>query len=511
MRTTPLLALLLLLAAGCATPADDARALVEAACDPMRCDILATVEPATRQANELSVAVNPRDPRNIIATGKDYTPGEAGDCTWAGIYATLDGGATWTNQNVPGSPWKRLEDPTAPETMFTRYWCATDPVVAFGPDGTAYWTVMPYQCDPATGSKTGAGVVPGSPVTGGGGGLNDWAWSCSAMAVLVSDDGGVTWPVEKARIVAEGARLVHDKQWIAVSPDGGSVLLCWDYANPAEQTVGIAPPSGDDPLYATTPTSVVCSKSTDKGDTWSEMTPATDAGGFPWIEYDADGHVWMALAAGFTEGQIVVLHSEDGLVWSEPVAVANFTNGPETNDHGWPVLRGSEFRLVPYGSLAVDRSDGPHRGRVYVAYFDHADGHGETKLVWSDDHGGSWTQPKRVNDDAGDADQFMPVVGVGPDGTVDLSWQDRRDDPANHLFHTYYAYSLDGGATFSRNQRVTAVASDEQWSHHQNGMIFLGDYRDSDSVRGAATLVWVDTRDEKADVRVATLERPSAS
>ncbi|HUR69906.1 MAG TPA: sialidase family protein [Candidatus Thermoplasmatota archaeon] len=497
-----------LLAAGCVTPS--AGPLPSAAdhatlCVAGLCDLEATVEPDARQANELSIAVNPLDPLNIIATGKDYTPGQAGDCTWAGVYATHDGGKTWTDQNVPGSPWARLADPTAPQTMFTKYWCATDPVVAFGPDGRAYWTVMPYQCDPATGSKTGRGTLPQ-------GGFNDWAWSCSAMAVLVSDDGGDTWPLDKARIVVEGPRLAHDKQWLAVSPAGDMVLLCWDYANPVGQTAPLpaSPPDADDPLYLTQPSSVVCSKSTDRGDTWSAMTVATDAGGFPWIDFSADGHVWMALAEGFEEGQILVTHSEDGLTWDEPVPIANFTNGPERNEYGWPTLRGSLFRLVPYGSLAVDRS-AAHAGRVYVTYFDHAGTNGEALLTWSDDHGTTWTAPKRVSDDAGEADQFMPVVSVGPDGTVDLSWQDRRDDAQNHLFDTYYAYSVDGGATLSRNVRITSVSSDEQWSHHQNGMVFLGDYRDSDSaVAGRASFVWVDTRHEKADVFVATVERPSA-
>lgn len=506
MRRTVLAALTILLLAGCLTPAAEQSA--QAVCGAL-CDLLATVGPE-RQANELSIAVNPLDPLNILATGKDYTPDEAGDCTWAGIYATFDGGKTWTNQNVPGSPWKRLGDPTAPETMFTRYWCATDPVVAFGPDGRAYWTVMPYQCDPATGSKTGRGVVPGSPATGGGGGLNDWAWSCSAMAVLVSDDGGATWPVEKARIVAEGARLVHDKQWIAVSPSGDVVLLCWDYSNAAEQTTGAAPPMNvDDPLAATHPTSVVCSRSDDRGDTWSGMTVASARGAYPWIDFDREGRAWMVLTDGFQEGVMLVLSSDDGLSWSEPVEVGAFANGPETNDHGWPTLRGSAFRLVPVGSLAVDRSDGPFSGRVYVSWFDHSAGNGETMLAWSDD-GMAWSGPVRVNDDAGDADQFMPAVSVGPDGTVDVSWQDRRDDPENHLFHTYYAYSVDGGVTFSPNLRVSSAPSDERHSHHQNGMVFLGDYRDADSTRGLATMVWVDTRDGKADVRVASVARPSA-
>jgi hypothetical protein len=160
-------------------------------------------------------------------------------------------------------------------------------------------------------------------------------------------------------------------------------------------------------------------------------------------------------------------------------------------------------------SLAVDRSTGPHAGRVYVTWFDHAAGNGETMLSWSDD-GATWSAPVRVNDDAGAADQFMPSVSVGPDGTLDVSWIDRRDDPANHLFEAYYTYSLDGGQTFAPNMRVSHGASDESFSHHQNGAIFLGDYRDMGSLRGSATLVWVDTRNHKADVFIATVPRPSA-
>lgn len=351
------------------------------------------------------------------------------------------------------------------------------------------------------------------------------------MAVLVSDDGGDTWPVEKARILVEGARLVHDKQWLAVSPAGDNVLLCWDYSNALEQSTGVPPPPADDPLAATHPTTVVCSKSTDRGDTWSEMAVASERGAYPWLDFDAQGRAWMVLTDGFEEGEMLVLHSDDGVSWSEPVVIGNFTNGPERNDHGWPTLRGSEFRIVPVGSIGVDRSAGPHGGRVYVTWFDHgaaqraadpsADASstnesGDILLSWSDD-GTTWSAPRVVNDDAPRvgvpvADQFMPVVSVGPDGTVDVSWQDRRDDPDNRLFHTYYAYSLDGGVTFSANLRVTSAASDEAHSHHQNGMVFLGDYRDSDSViAGQTSMVWVDTRDGKADVRVATLTRPQAN
>jgi hypothetical protein len=482
---------------GAGGPAADAGAIL--ACVASRCDLPATTSPATRQANELSVAVNPLDPQNIIATGKDYTPDEAGDCVWAGVYATKDGGLTWKDQNVPGSPWKHEKDPTTPVTPFTKYWCATDPVVRFGPDGTAYWVVQPYQCDPVSGSKLGRGVVPK-------GGANDWLYTCSSLWVLVSHDGGMTWPVGEARELGAGAGgLPHDKPWLAVSPDGAKVLVCWDYGGPESTTTAGAPYTPLDGRGG-----VVCSVSKDKGASWSRFAIATTRGGSAYVDFDASGRAWMSVTTGDREGSILVLSSEDGAAWSSPVEAAKWVEPKASTEYGWPVLNGSAFRLSEYGMIAVDRTTGPHAGSLYITYFDYARGNGDTMLVASHDVGKTWTPPVRVNDDGGGADQFLPAVSVGPDGTVDVSWLDRRDDPANHVYDAYYAYSLDGGASFSKNLRVSSASSDEKHSHHQNGMVFLGDYRDMGSMMGRATMVWVDTRDAKADVYVASILRPPA-
>ncbi len=511
-----LLTLAATLLAGCATePVDTgdlpdlAPPVAELLClHENHCNYEATLNPPARQANELSISVNPTDPLNIIATGKDYTPDEAGDCVWSGLYTTKDGGLTWKNQNVPGSPWKKLSDPTAPANDFSKFWCATDPVVQFGPDGTAYWTVMPYQCDRISGSKTGRGVIPDNPVVEDKGGFNDWFWTCSSMYVLVSHDGGTNWL--EWQEVAFGPRLEHDKQWIATAPNG-NVLLCWDrttdYADSGTAADQLDPGRN----------TMVCSVSTDKGRSWSEYqamnAPSTApnaepdwAGFLPAVEYSPDD-VAYATAVGIDE--IWFLKSNDGLAWSDPLKVGNYTDPPPGGEYAWPVLRGSAFRMFAVPSIAVDHSDGPNRGTVYITWFDHASGEGEVRLVYSRDGGATWNETARIPDDDPEKkfDQFMPAVSVGPDGTVDLSWYDRRDDPENHKFDLYYAYSKDGGVTWSPNLRVSQVSVDEQYSHHQNGMIFLGDYRDQESSELGAHLVWVDTRNEKADVFTAIVKR----
>jgi hypothetical protein len=515
MSARAALALLLLVApviAGCITngpaappqPGSFVDSQAKLVCDPA-CNHQATATPATRQANELSVAVNPTNPKNVIATGKDYTPEQAGDCVWAGEYTTTDGGATWKDQNVPGSPWLAKADPTQadPQDPFSKFWCATDPVVQFGADGTAYWAVMPYQCDPVSGSKTGRG-------TESRGGFNDWLYTCSSMFVLTSKDGGLTWPLASARQLDFGPFISDDKEWLAVSPDGQKLTYCFDYAG---QTGGGAPTPGEIPALPvqapvdTSPNAgVVCAASKDKADTWTKPVLATNEGGFPWLDYAPDGKVWMAVV---NNTDVLVLSSSDGQTWSKAMSVAHYGMPTAANEYGWPVLNGSAFRIVPYGALAIDRSGGPHDGRIYVIYFDYEHGVGNVMLTWSDD-GKTWSAPVTPAD-APAMDQFLPAISVGPDGTVDASWLDRRDDPGHHLYDAYYSYSLDGGLTWAKNLRVTNVSSDEKYSHHQNGMVFLGDYRDMRSARGQATMIWVDTRNQKADAFVATVTRPSAN
>ena len=482
---------------------------------------VATSTPALRQANELSVAVNPKNPLNIIATGKDYTPDQAGDCVWAGEYTSMDGGKTWKDQNVPGSPWLARADPSKadPQNPFSKYWCATDPVVQFGPDGTAYWAVMPYQCDPVSGSKNGRG-------TEAKGGFNDWLYTCSSMFVLVSTDGGMTWPMDKVRQIDFGPFISDDKEWLAVSPDGNKLVYCFDYAG---QSGGGAPLPGEIPAVPVTVPAdtspgagVECSVSKDKANTWSKPVLATDKGGFPWLDFAPDGKVWMSVV---NDTAVLALSSADGVSWSAPVKVASYGMPKGTNEYKWPVLNGSAFRIVPYGAIAIDRGEGAHKGRLYVAYFDDVNATGNVMLSWSDptrcdasassagacgDAGKTWSTPVNLAD-APQFDQFLPAVSVGPDGTVDASWLDRRDDPAHHLYDAYYSYSLDGGATWAKNVRVSNASSDEQYSHHQNGMVFLGDYRDMRSVAGHATMIWVSTLARKADAAVASVQRPGAN
>ncbi|HLE48157.1 MAG TPA: sialidase family protein, partial [Candidatus Thermoplasmatota archaeon] len=298
-------------------------------------------------------------------------------------------------------------------------------------------------------------------------------------------------------------RLEHDKQWLTTAPNG-NVLLCWDrdpdYTGTGSPSEQVYPASSH----------MVCAVSKDKGKSWTTPTQMNqDWPGFlPAVDYNAAN---IAVAAAINQTSILFTRSADGLSWTKPVKVGDYKLPAPGGEYGWPVLKGSAFRIVNVPFVAADRTsviDG-YSGSIYITWFDYATGDGEVRVAYSRDVGATWAECARPADDdpALKADQFYPTLSVGPDGTVDLSWWDRRDDPNNHLFHVYYTYSKDGCRTWAPNLRVTDVPSDEQYSRHQNGMIFLGDYRDQDSSMLGAHLVWVDTRNQKADVYTAIVQR----
>ena len=102
-------------------------------------------------ANEVTIAVNPTDPNNLIAGAKDYTLGERegreGYRVWSGYYWSNDGGITWGN-GLMGYP--DIEN-----SVLGIYDEISDPVVAFGPDGTAYYSGLAVNYE----SK----LIPGFP------------------------------------------------------------------------------------------------------------------------------------------------------------------------------------------------------------------------------------------------------------------------------------------------------------------------------------------------------------
>lgn len=120
---------------------------------------------------------------------------------------------------------------------------------------------------------------------------------------------------------------------------------------------------------------------------------------------------------------------------------------------------GSTSSVIPV--VAVDRSNGPFRDRLYVVWPDYRSGRGEIYLSYSKDKGKTWSKPHAVNDDrpwrspAKGPDNGMPTVDVNREGIVGVAWYDRRDSPQNYGWSVRFAASVDGGDTFSPSVAVS--------------------------------------------------------
>jgi hypothetical protein len=142
---------------------------------------------------EPDVAVSPKNRNIAIAAAHDsrFRDGGAVDIS---VAWTRNGGATWHHKAVPGIT-KARGGP---------YDRASDPVVAFGPDGTAYLSVL----------------------------LID-ATSCpSAVAVLRSNTGGRTWSAPHYAHRSNTCEFSDDKNWLVVdswrsSPHFGRLYQFW--------------------------------------------------------------------------------------------------------------------------------------------------------------------------------------------------------------------------------------------------------------------------------------------
>jgi hypothetical protein len=123
--------------------------------------------------------------------------------------------------------------------------------------------------------------------------------------------------------------------------------------------------------------------------------------------------------------------------------------------------------------LAYDRSNGPHRGRLYLVFEDAADTTTSNLNVFvrfSDNDGSTWSQPVQVNDDNVGAVHFLPKIAVDQTtGNLAVAWYDTRNDPgfgpgdrdhkANTDAELFATVSTDGGLTYLPNVQVASGPS----------------------------------------------------
>ncbi|GAA0917038.1 sialidase family protein [Virgisporangium aurantiacum] len=420
--------------------------------------------------NETTIAVNPINPRNLVAGSNDYRVFNAREnrndgSGWA--YTSFDGGATWIDVQLP-----HLTFQTGATGALSYMDSAGDPAISFGPHNTVYYANLVF-------SRT----VP-----------TDGSQQASGLAVSVSRDGGRTWGepsvLQLDGVTAAGTPtptlVFNDKEWIAADPRTGTVYVTWTkFTFDAEGG------------YLESP--IVMKKSTDFGRTWSEarrVAPALTgfAGGITPFDQGSnpqvgrDGTLYVAYEASVCEtvacdapedhDAVVVATSRDGGRTFRNEEVALDFDFPET-------LTGENFRLNSYPLMAYDWLT----DRLWITWADDRNGvyddegsvrtNGDVFVVGSRKGSTGWSEPLRVGSAQ---DEVFPAVAAFA-GRVAVSYYTRRYDPRGVGLD--YAYSVGwgrgvGGAPVRRittqtsDPRIQFVGFDEDGNELQG--VFIGDY-----------------------------------
>jgi hypothetical protein len=283
---------------------------------------------------------------------------------------------------------------------------------------------------------------------------------------------GIDWAF--VRVVSFPPNATHDKEAIAVNPITGRIHLTY---------TRFGSPGG-----------IFSSYSDDSGDTWSSQVPVQAGGGvqgsFPAI--DGQGNLYVGLVSS---GTVRVYRSADG--GDSFQAVASFPYSAL----GVPFMdRSSDFP-----QLAVDTSGGPYDGFVYVVWHSGVGGWNRPMIAHSEDGGTTWTSPMPVNQDDVSAPHWWPSVSVDANGTVNVVYLDRRNNPGTGLTDLYLSQSTDGGYSFTDTQ-VTDVTSSWQGIRTDPGFTYAGDYLRGVTQGTSLYTVWPDPRNGDPDVYFSRID-----
>jgi len=325
-------------------------------------------------------------------------------------------------------------------------------------------------CDPWT-SYTGSGVlIYGSGVNG--------------QYIYRSTDNGLTWSLPVLSVSG------NDRNHVSAEYTGLGPYANYVYA-------GITPGN--------------FGRSTDAGITWTTtFTPSNTQPGC-YIAVGPDGA---------TDGGCVIYVTNTGTTAARTYNFYRSTNGGANfttmssqnfvgyigslNTAGRFVINGA--RTAPHPKIAMDNSNGPYRGRLYLVYATNdPPGNGNKPDVWlrySTDQGATWSTQVRINDNADPqtSDQWFPEIYCErTTGNLYIHWYDDRNSPATFGTDVYATYTSNGGVSFVPNQRIT----NQTFTYPNppcapNTNCYRGDYTSIAANPNTAFSIWGDHRNGNA-------------
>jgi hypothetical protein len=366
-----------------------------------------------------------------------------------------------------GKSWGAVDLPLPPPATTNGTDFGSDPGVAFDTRGNVYYSYIVVFFNRSFAAIQG-----------------------TEMAVARSSNGGKTWPQVTFFNFNSGSGKFNDKPMIAVdtnpnSPFRDSVYVGWDTVTSGKSS------ANDDLLFA---------RSTDGGLTFSSPVALNNPTGGPRQVIGADpfvgpnGEVYMAWHD--VQQNLLMVNSSlnGGATFGQQRAIAPTV---VAFDDAIPAMASRHALLYP--ACDTDRSTGANRGTLYCSWMDETASNGTDVFVArSTDGGANWSAPVRVNDDQTGVrkDQFNQWLSVDPTrGSINLSWNDARNDPADTKTDIYFGQSTNGGLSFTPNVKVTTAMSDESANNPcADAGNQYGDYEGIVAYGGTIHPIWTDGR-----------------
>jgi putative cell wall-binding protein len=364
-----------------------------------------------RARDVVGLAVDPSNPRHLVEVNQEYRDAK---CEY---HVSFNAGKSWSGGTLK-APEGYAHESCSP--LDDGGWARLNGTVAFGSGNSVYTTFSGFEGEP-----TGDSIL-----------------------VAKSGDGGRKFARATVAIPGQVAEVEYIRPEIAVvpSPEGDTIYItAWRVA-PGEGGASFGPQS------------VMFTSSTDGGKTFSAPMqingPEETAREQSQPVVAPDGTIYIAYRG-------IVVHNFAAARQSLRLALSS--DGGRT----WTRRTISDERATAFSGfmpkLAIDRD-----GKLYVVYQAGLHGDNDVFLRSSSDAAQTWSEPVRINDDAeaNAVEQNAPWLSLTPEGRIDVTWYDRRhfypESPSTGHGGTsvafedvYYAYSSDGGQTFSPNRRIT--------------------------------------------------------
>jgi hypothetical protein len=391
-------------------------------CSPAPCTFtpVNASEGGSNPVNEDPIVVNSTNTSNILTGGNDYNCGNI-----QGYFASQDGGTTWSHFCSLGTGGDG------------------DPIVGFDTNGTGYAGGI-QNGSVVLASSTNGGMTFGTPkvvITAKLGYLADKPWlevdtnsaspfknalyvsttqfaanSNTQIWVSHSTNGGSTWTSVAASALGTYPSIVNQFSDLAVGADG-TVYLNW---------IACPPSNGNPPYCGGQRSSVMFSKSTDGGNTWS--TPS--------------------LAATVT-------------LVTDPSGCCFYGQLPNTSERVSDLPSNGVFGS---GSTA----------KVFIGVYNWTGTQMQLEVIRSKDGGTTWAPPVIVNPTSTTGDQFFQWLNVNSAGVVGVTWLDRRNDPSNLSYQPFFSQSKNSGGNFIAGHALSSKLSNPD--NDGFGGTFMGDY-----------------------------------